>query len=148
VLLRLWVRKDAAWVQYVPSVIGCAWGLVYFWTRRLRWDWLRHGSLLMLVSLVSAPYSWLYDQVVAVPALLRGAFVTRSRSMLATLAFLSALIEVALFGIVWKPATLYLWTLWSGPAWLIWYVYAVSLPAQRLPGQVAAQVNNSEATAP
>ncbi|MGD0733025.1 MAG: glycosyltransferase 87 family protein [Terracidiphilus sp.] len=148
VLLRLWVKKDAAWVQYLPSVIGCVWGLGYFWPRRLKWDWLRQGSLLMLVSIVSAPYSWLYDQALAIPALLQGAFVTSSRSMLATLAFLSALIEVGLFGIVWKPATLYLWTLWSSPAWLVWYLYAVSRPAERVPGQVPAQAGSSEPVAP
>jgi hypothetical protein len=34
------------------------------------------------------------------------------------------LIEIALLGIVWKPSTLYLWTLWSAPAWLIWYLAA------------------------
>jgi hypothetical protein len=44
--------------------------------------------------------------------------------MLAALASLSALIEIGLFSIVWKHTTLYFWTLWSAPAWLIWYVIA------------------------
>jgi len=57
--------------------------------------------------------------------LLEGAYATRSRNLLVVLAMLSALIELALFGIVWKPETLYTWTLWSAPAWVIWYLYAL-----------------------
>ena len=86
----------------------------------------------MLVSILVTPYSWLYDQVLVIPALLDGAFATRSRTMLAVLAFLSALIEMALLCIAWKPSALYIWTLWSAPAWLIWYLAAGGI-AQRPP---------------
>jgi hypothetical protein len=122
VLLRLWIWKDAVWLEYVPSVLGCVWGLAYFWPRRLTWDWMKDGSLLMLVSLLTAPYSFLYDQALALPALLQGAFVTSSRSLLRTLAFLSALVEVGLIGLLWSPKALLIWTLWSSPAWLVWYL--------------------------
>ena len=80
----------------------------------------------MLVSIIVAPYSWLYDQALAIPALLQGAYATRSRNMLIVLALLSVLIELALLGIVWKPTTLYTWTLWSAPAWLVWYCCATA----------------------
>jgi hypothetical protein len=111
VLLRVCVSQDTAGLNYIPSVLGCVWGLAYFWPRRATWDWTREGSLLMLVSILVAPYAWLYDQALAIPALLQGAYVTRSRNMLIALALLSVLIELALLGIVWKHATLYTWTL-------------------------------------
>jgi Glycosyltransferase family 87 len=126
VLLRVWISKDTAGLNYVPAVLGCVWALAYFWPRRATWDWTKDGSLLMLVSILVAPYAWLYDQALAIPALLQGAYVTRSRSLLAALALLSVLIELALFGIVWKPQTLYTWTLWSAPAWIVWYLYATA----------------------
>jgi hypothetical protein len=119
-MLRLWAGRDVLWLRYLPAILGCIWGLAYFWPRRSTWDWTKDGSLLMLVSILVAPYSWLYDQVLAIPALLRGAYLTRSRRILAALAFLSALIEVALLGV----STLYPWTLWSAPAWLLWYLVA------------------------
>jgi hypothetical protein len=109
---------------------------------------MEHGSPLMLVSIMTAPYTWLYDQALAIPALLQGAFVTRSRGMLSTLALLSALIEVGLFAIVWKPATLYVWTLWSAPAWLAWYLLAVSYPAQHAPVQVPGHAHGAEPIVP
>jgi hypothetical protein len=126
VLLRVWISKDTAGLNYIPSVLGCIWGLAYFWPRRATWDWTREGSLLMLVSIIVAPYSWLYDQALAIPALLQGAYATRSRNMLIVLALLSVLIELALLGIVWNPTTLYTWTLWSAPAWLVWFCYATA----------------------
>jgi len=78
----------------------------------------------MLVSLLAAPYSWIYDAGLAIPALLQGAYVTRIRSVLVALALLSALVEVALFGNLYKPAAIHAWTIWSAPAWLAWYLIA------------------------
>jgi hypothetical protein len=130
-LLRNWISPGAVWLQYVPAVLGCIWGIGYFWSRRKTWDWMKHGSSLMLVSLVTAPYSWIYDAGVAIPALLQGAYATRSRIMLAVLALLSALVEIALLGDALKPYAIYLWTLWTAPAWLVWYLLANAIASMR-----------------
>ena len=126
VLLRVWFSKGSIWLQYVPAVLACGWALYYYWTRRAKWNWSTHGSLLMLVSILAAPYCWLFDQALAIPALMRGAYCTRSRNMVLVLAVLSALVEVALFCNLWKASAVYLWTLWSAPAWLIWYLVATN----------------------
>jgi hypothetical protein len=122
--LRLWLSPQAVWVQYLPVALACVWALGYYWPRRAEWDWMKHGSPLMLVSILAAPYVWLYDQVLVIPALLQGAYLTRSRNMLAALALLSALVELALFGNIVKAGALYLWTIWTAPAWLAWYLFA------------------------
>jgi hypothetical protein len=110
------------WMQYLPVALGCVWALAYFRRHRDHWDWMAHGSLLMLVSVLVAPYSWLMDQAILIPALLHAAYLTRSRGLIATLALASAAIEV---GILWGSpllhSALYLWT---SPAWLAWYLYA------------------------
>jgi hypothetical protein len=124
VALRVWLSPQTMVLTYVPAVLGCAWALGYFWPRRHTWDWTKNGSLLMLVSILTAPYSWVYDQGLVIPALLQGAFLTRSRNLLIVLAFLSALVEVALFRSLSQPPALYLWTLWTAPAWLVWYLCA------------------------
>jgi hypothetical protein len=122
--LRIWLSPHAMWVQYLPTALACIWALCYFWPRRHDWDWMKHGGLVMLVSILAAPYVWLYDQVLAIPALLHGAYITQSRNMLVALALLSGLVECALFGNALKPAALYLWTPWTAPAWLAWYLIA------------------------
>ena len=81
----------------------------------------------MLVSLLVAPYSWIYDQGMVIPALLQGAFLTRSRNLLIALAFLSALVEVALFCSLSHPSAMHQWTYWTAPAWLAWYLVAHAL---------------------
>ncbi len=121
IVLRLWVNPQATWLQYVPSAIGCAWALGYFWPRRQRWDWMKDGSLLMLVSLFLAPYCWLFDQALAIPALLQGVYLTRSRILIAVLAFASVLLEVEAASGFKLPSAFHLWT---APAWLAWYLVA------------------------
>jgi hypothetical protein len=123
-LLRHWLSPHSMWLEYLPAALGCAWALAYFWTRRHNWDWMKHGSLLMLVSILAAPYAWVYDQSLLIPALLQGTFLTRFRSFLIALASLSALVEIVLFYSIWKPLAMYYWTYWTAPAWLAWYLLA------------------------
>jgi len=123
-LLRNWLSPHSVWLQYLPAALGCAWALAYFWPRRNAWDWMNQGSPLMLVSILVAPYSWIYDQGLVIPALLRGAFLTRSQNLLIALAFLSALVEIALFRSMTHPKDLAYWTYWTAPAWLVWYLCA------------------------
>ena len=59
------------------------------------------------------------DQAVLIPAILRGAYQTRSRTLIAVLALMSAIIEV---GILSKVPLLHSnFYLWTAPAWLAWY---------------------------
>jgi hypothetical protein len=69
-----------------------------------------------------APYTWLMDQAILIPALLHAAYLTRSRSLVAILALASAVIEVGILrGLPLLHSAFYLWT---APAWLAWYLYA------------------------
>jgi hypothetical protein len=121
VALRLWINPHFIWIAYVPAAVGCTWALGYFLVRRHEWDWIKDGSLLMLVSILVAPYCWMFDQSLAVPALLHGAYITRRRVLLTVLAFTSILLDAELVGGVKAASFLFLWT---QPAWLIWYLIA------------------------
>jgi hypothetical protein len=134
VMLRKWISERTVWLQYLPAVLACIWAMGYYWSRRSTWDWMKNGSLLMVVSLVAAPYSWIYDACILIPALLQGAYVTRSRGVLLTLAFLSALVEVALAVDILKPAAIFLWTIWIAPAWLAWYLVATMYTGTKTEG--------------
>jgi len=125
-LLRHWLSPQSIWLQYLPAALGCAWALAYFWRRRQTWDWLTDGSLLMLVSILVAPYTWIYDQGLVIPALLQAAFLVRSRDLLVALAFLSALVEIILYCNSSYAFALTQWTYWTSPAWLIWYLVATT----------------------
>jgi hypothetical protein len=114
---------NSTWLQYLPATLGCVWAIAYFRRHRDDWDWMAHGSSLMLVSVLVAPYSWLMDQAILIPALLHAAYLTRSRSLVAILALASAVIEIGtLLGLPPTHSAFYLWT---APAWFVWYLYAI-----------------------
>jgi hypothetical protein len=121
-MLRLAINPGAVWIQGVPAALGCVWALVYYLQRRHSWDWIEHGSLLMLVSVAVAPYSWFMDQAALLPAVLHALYRNRSRNLVALLALLSAGIETANFrGVPLRNAILYPWT---ALVWLAWYLLA------------------------
>jgi hypothetical protein len=125
IMLGQRLSPNSIWLQYLPSALGCVWALAYFRRHRNDWDWMAHGSLLMLVSVLVAPYSWLMDQAILIPALLHAAYLTRSRSVVAILALASAVIEIAILrGLPLMFSAFYLWT---APIWLAWYLYATKL---------------------
>jgi hypothetical protein len=121
IALRFWLSPQSLWLQFLPAMLGCVWALAYFWPRRHTWDWLKNGSPVMLVSIVVTPFGWVLDQVLAIPALLEGAYRTRSSAMLVILAILSGLVLLEAF---WGVGYFSPVNLFTAPAWLAWYVIA------------------------
>ncbi|MGD0914527.1 MAG: glycosyltransferase family 87 protein [Terracidiphilus sp.] len=72
--MRFWIHPQWIWLQYVPAALGCVWALFYFWRRRATWDWLDNGSVLLLVSVLVAPYCFPPDQCLVIPAYMHGMY--------------------------------------------------------------------------
>jgi hypothetical protein len=121
VALRYWISPQTMWLPYLLPALASAWALYYYWTRRHKWNWLKEGSMLMLVSVFVAPFCWLFDQSLVIPAMLQGAYRTRIRFLLVILAMASVAVEVELLSGANLTSRLFLWT---SPAWLIWYLFA------------------------
>jgi hypothetical protein len=120
-LLRDSIHPAWEWLAFVPAILGCLWALVYFWRRRHVWDWLEQGSLLMLVSLLVAPFGWIFDQSLAIPAILFAIARKPSQAALAVLAILYLLLEIQVVSPFALASAAYLW---PAPAWLVWYLIA------------------------
>ncbi len=133
VMLMRHVGPNAIWLQYLPAALGCVWALWYFRRHRDDWDWMEHGSLLVLVSVVVAPYSWIMDQAILIPALLHAVYRTRSRTDVAILALASAVVVGILIvrGNIVLASAFYLW---PAPVWLAWYLYALRGTSTRANG--------------
>ncbi|HWG18134.1 MAG TPA: glycosyltransferase 87 family protein [Acidobacteriaceae bacterium] len=120
-IFRLLIHRDWIWLQVVPAAAACIWAL--WWALHIAdWDWRREGHLLLLVSVMTAPYAWVTDEAILIPAMLVALYRLERNglSMLPYLcATLPALLEV-LFGV--QPDTP--WYLWTTPAWLAFYLYA------------------------
>ncbi|HEY1806466.1 MAG TPA: glycosyltransferase family 87 protein [Terracidiphilus sp.] len=130
-LLRDRINPSAEWIAFIPAALGCVWALAYFWPRRHSWDWLEHGSPLILVSLLVAPFGWIFDQSVALPAVLYAVSRNPSKAMLSFLALIYVLIEIQIVSPFGLHSPLYIWV---APAWLIWYLFArASFPHAAVP---------------
>lgn len=116
------VDPPATWVQFVPEAAACVWAAWYFWTRRTRWDWMDQGMLLLIVSVGCAPFAWVTDESLLLPALMAAMFRgQRSGRMLLPFVLILAgeLFDLLRGGGILTTA--YLWTM---PAYLVWYLYA------------------------
>jgi hypothetical protein len=117
VLVRQWISPTTGWLAFVPAVLASCWAVGFYWSRQERWDWLEDGGVLLLVSIFVAPYSWIWDQALALPALLHSAYRTTSRRTLGALGVLYLLIQVMQFTGVPQRSALYLWPALAWPVW-------------------------------
>ncbi len=138
-VLRDRINPNAEGLAFVPAIFGCVWAVAYYWPRRHNWDWLEHGSLLVLVSLFVAPFGWIFDQSLAMPAILVGAARTSSRLLLSILAIFYILIEIQINRFELHSAAY----LWIAPAWLVWYLLARA--SARVPGAIPIAASESNA---
>jgi hypothetical protein len=122
IMLRREMSPNTVWLQYLPAAVACLWALAYFRRHYAIWDWMEHGSVLMVVSVLVAPYTWFTDQAILMPALLHAVYLTRSRGLVALLALASAVIEIAIFCSL--PPLHSKFYLWTAPAWFAWYLCA------------------------
>jgi hypothetical protein len=122
IMLRREISPNSVWLQYLPAAIACVWALAYFRRHYAVWDWMEHGSVLMLVSVLVAPYTWFTDQAILIPALLHAVYLTRSRGLVALLALASAVIEIAIFCSL--PPLHSKFYLWTAPVSFAWYLCA------------------------
>jgi hypothetical protein len=123
VLLRERIDPSAAWIAFVPAAAACIWAVAWYWRRRERWDWVADGSLLMLVSIVAAPYCFVFDQCLAIPALLYGASRVTAHWPVTLLAALCIAMQAQplLAPQVLAPGYR---QLAAASAWLLWYLCA------------------------
>lgn len=130
--LRFLFPSRPAWVQAVPAAVALPWACWYYWRRRAAWNWMDQGAFLLCISVLVSPYSWPCDQVLFLPAILRVCSAQLPKSAVTVLVALSALAAVLILRIpLTSPA--YVWT---GPAWLLWYLWArrkIAVPASGEP---------------
>src|SRR5205823_10896923 len=56
-MIRVLFFRRFFWVQFVPMSLGLLWSAWFYWRNRTVWNWRRHGPALLIVSLLTTPYS-------------------------------------------------------------------------------------------
>ncbi|HTB96801.1 MAG TPA: glycosyltransferase family 87 protein [Terracidiphilus sp.] len=139
VAFRFLIDANAHWLEFVPALAATVWAVWYFWTRRDRWHWLDQGLVVLLASVMCAPYAWFTDESVLLAALMAAALrALNSRRALLVLALpaAAALIEVARAVDIKDHG--YIWTT---PAWLLAYIVST-----RISGAAQTTTSNAPST--
>jgi|SRR5579862_281782 len=115
------LRRFGAWSQFLPLIVGVLWAVFFFRRNRDQWDWNRQGLLLLLVSVWIAPYCWFTDEIILLPAILRGIFLASNRSLISFAVIDGIALLAAVFGVPVGSG----FFIWTSTAWIAWYVFTV-----------------------
>jgi hypothetical protein len=131
-VVRLIFFRQFFWVQFVPMAAGLVWCAWYYWRNRRVWNWRAHGPALLVVSVLIAPYAWMTDEAVLLPAILQAVLwiyrekqklTLKSQLVIFVFASLNALLLLILRAKIPFSTGIYFW---SGLVWASWYWYARS----------------------
>lgn len=124
-----WFYPQSAYMQYLPAACAACGALAWFFRRDEDWDWNNEGLLVIAASVVVAPYSWVEDEMLMIPAILSAIYLCSDsgRSMKGFIVLNGAALALVLFNVrFYSP--LYMWT---KVAWLVWVLLVRA--AARLP---------------
>lgn len=118
--LRALFPGHPVWVEALPPVLGLLWAARFYWRRRDRWDWWDQGAEVVLISAVVSPYSWPFDQILYLPAIL---YANRRELRSAAIPVLTVINGVAVLLLVLTiPVSSPVYAV-SGLAVVIWYMW-------------------------
>lgn len=122
----MYVLSGSRGLAFLPQVAGLMW-LGFYW-RKLRhnWDWKSNGMVVLLVSVACSYYSFPFDQIVVLPALIV-AYVNGNRRIFLT-AFVATDLGFALYisNLAGRFGFGYMFLWWTASGWLITYVAAMT----------------------
>ncbi|MCU1305726.1 MAG: hypothetical protein JWN45_421 [Acidobacteriaceae bacterium] len=153
VFLRM--HTGVTWTQFAPMFIGCGWVLWRWAKRRDCWKWEEEMPLLLLASLLTTSYSWFFDQIVLLPAIIYAAarnFPSRNRvhAALAVVLYLEVNAGVAALFVRGQKLTNFN-LLWTTPVWCALFAALLWLGRRNRRGSAvprAASANCSEPAEP
>jgi hypothetical protein len=118
----LYLATRQHWLAFLPEIAGTTWVVAYWWQNRHGWEWKTNGTLVLLVSVACSYYSYGYDEVLALPALVAASAVG-NRKILWTGFVLMNIWYPIFFWYQEKFEPLFLYFLYfAGAAWLVLYL--------------------------
>lgn len=118
-----WLGLDKFWVQFLPALIAGLILIIYWFIRRNSWDWLEELPLLLFFSQIASPYTWTYDQVILLPAVIQvSIWIVRDWKRWATLLLAIVFLGINALDLILHRSMNEFWFIWLAPAYLLWYI--------------------------
>jgi hypothetical protein len=108
----------------LPQLAGLLWLFFYWRKHRSHWDWEDHGLVALLCSVACSYYSYPYDEILAIPALI-AAFAKGSRlRFLVVFALTDLGYGIYISNISGRFGYGYMFLWWTALGWILAYVVA------------------------
>lgn len=108
----------------LPQAAGVVWLLFYWRSRRRHWDWKTNGMLVLAVSVVSSYYSYPYDEILILPAMVTAYLTGNKKIFLVGLVAVNLGYGVYLFQIAGSIGFSYMFLWWTATGWLLTYCFS------------------------
>jgi hypothetical protein len=127
----LYVATRQHWVAILPQIVGVIWLALYWFRRRDEWNWALDGGLVLVSSVACSYYSYPYDEILVLPALIFAYAKGNRRAFLACFVFVEIGYALYIFQIAGRFgfSPLFLW--WTASGWLIAFVVTMKLPVHK-----------------
>jgi hypothetical protein len=131
-----WLGTDKFWLQFIAPFFGGLWFLWLWCKHRKSWSWLDELPILLLVSQVSAPYTYTYDQIILLPAIIQATiWVVHDWKRWTTLIFVVIFLIINVLDLVLHMRLSDFWFIWMAPSLLVWYLlihWQYSIPREKV----------------
>ena len=118
-----WLGTDKFWLQFLPAFFGGLWLIYYWYKHQQSWRWVKDLPIVLLVSLLTSPYAWTYDQVILVPAVIQATiWLLNARNRWSTLLLASLYLGINILNLGLHMRLSDFWFVWMAPALLIWFL--------------------------
>ena len=118
-----WFGTDKFWLQILPSLFGGLWFLFYWYTHNKTWNWVYELPVLLLVSQITSPYTWTYDQVILIPAVIQAViWIATDWKRWSTLILVIIFLGLNILDLILHMRLSDFWFIWLAPALLIWFL--------------------------
>ena len=118
-----WFGTDKFWIQFLPSMIGGMWFIYYWYKHHSSWDWKNELPILLLISQVTALYTWTYDQVILIPAIIQATvWIMYDWKRWFTLFVVISYLSIIFLDLYLHRTLSDFWFVWMAPALLLLYL--------------------------
>jgi hypothetical protein len=114
---------DKFYIQFLPTVLGCIW-FIYYWIKNHNaWNWVDKLPLLLLLSQLTSSYTWTYDLVIIIPAIVQATiWILSDWKRWTTLVVVILYMFIIILDLILHRVLSDFWFLWMAPALLLLYL--------------------------
>jgi Glycosyltransferase family 87 len=105
----------------LPQIAGIVW-LIFYWSFRWHdWNWMTDGMLVLVVSIASSYYSYPYDEILMLPALVTAYVLGNKRIFIVCFAAVNVGYGLYLSQVAGSIGFSYMFLWWTATGWLMTY---------------------------